>query len=279
MKRILISLSTIGAVAALVAVGTGAFFKDVETSTGNTFSAGAIDLKIDNESYYNAVATSSLSWQLTDLTIEKFFNYIDLKPGDDGEDTISIHVNDNDAWVCADVKLTSDNDNGCTEPESGDAQDPSCGDPGLGEGELADEIHFIWWADDGDNVLEDDERQLPGGPLGALGVGQSATVAFADSSDNIWTGQPDDPVDGGSTQYIGKAWCFGNIQAAPLRQGDYDNPGVDNNGDQVIDNLDGGFACDGSSGTNITQTDSMTADITFRAEQSRNNENFVCDLT
>ena len=42
------------AVVAIIAVGaTGAFFSDTETSTGNTFAAGAIDLGVDNTSYYN----------------------------------------------------------------------------------------------------------------------------------------------------------------------------------------------------------------------------------
>ena len=47
MKRILVSLSIIG-VAAAVAVGaTLAYFGDTETSTGNTITAGSLDLKID----------------------------------------------------------------------------------------------------------------------------------------------------------------------------------------------------------------------------------------
>ena len=45
-KRILISLSVIGAVGAIVIGGTIAYFSDVETSTGNTFSVGTLDLKI-----------------------------------------------------------------------------------------------------------------------------------------------------------------------------------------------------------------------------------------
>ena len=38
---------------ALVASGTVAFFSDTESSTGNVFAAGSLDLLIDNESYYN----------------------------------------------------------------------------------------------------------------------------------------------------------------------------------------------------------------------------------
>ena len=39
MKKILISLAVVGAVGAVVAGATGAFFSDTETSTGNTFTA------------------------------------------------------------------------------------------------------------------------------------------------------------------------------------------------------------------------------------------------
>ena len=99
-KKILVSLSVIGVVAAIVVGGTIAYFSDTETSTGNTFTAGAIDLTIDNESYYNGVRSEGTSWQLADLIDQLFFNFSDLKPGDWGEDTVSIHVDNNDAWAC-----------------------------------------------------------------------------------------------------------------------------------------------------------------------------------
>ena len=49
MKRILISLSIIGAVAAIVSGVTYALFNDTETSTGNIFVAGTMDLKVDHK--------------------------------------------------------------------------------------------------------------------------------------------------------------------------------------------------------------------------------------
>ena len=48
-KRILISLTVIGAVAAIAVGGTIAYFSDTETSTGNTFTAGTIDIAIDQQ--------------------------------------------------------------------------------------------------------------------------------------------------------------------------------------------------------------------------------------
>ena len=52
MRRIIFGLITIVGAGAVIASGmTGAFFGDTETSVGNTFAAGAIDLKVDNESF------------------------------------------------------------------------------------------------------------------------------------------------------------------------------------------------------------------------------------
>ena len=65
-------------VGGLVAGATGAFFSDTETSTGNTFAAGAIDLGIDNESYYNGVFNADTSWDLSDLTDQLFFDFQDI---------------------------------------------------------------------------------------------------------------------------------------------------------------------------------------------------------
>ena len=47
-KKILISLSIIGIAAAVVVGGTIAYFNDTETSTGNIFVAGELDLKVDH---------------------------------------------------------------------------------------------------------------------------------------------------------------------------------------------------------------------------------------
>jgi len=48
-KKILISLSVIATVAALAIGATRAYFSDVETSTGNTFTAGTIDISVNDQ--------------------------------------------------------------------------------------------------------------------------------------------------------------------------------------------------------------------------------------
>jgi len=279
MKKILLSVTMLLFACGALALGsTGAFFSDTELSIGNTFSAGAIDLKIDNTSYYNGVATSTTSWTLADLTIEKFFNFFDLKPGDYGEDTISLHVDTNDAYLCANITLTSNDDNTCNEPELGD--EPSCTAPGVGQGELAQNVNFMWWADDGDNVLETGEEVISTGPIGALTLNTPYPITLADSDQNIWTGIGG-PVAALDTKYIGKAWCFGSIGQTPVTQdgsGNLMTPAGNNNGNGISgEPEDGGYSCNGSALNNDTQTDSLTADVSFSAVQSRNNSSFQCD--
>ena len=295
MKKILISLFSIGVVAIVAVFATQAFFSDEEVSRGNILAAGAIDLGVDNHSFYNGLLNDGTTWRvdydLSDDPPRQFFNFADVKPGDWGEDTISLHVKDNEAWLCADVTLTSDDDNGLVDPEEDDGDVT----PGVGEGELADAISWYWWADDGDNVLEScvsevvviqgddpntpeveqeyqvpcvDERLLPAGPLGALSVGQTAKVTLADSIRNIWTNSSGDPLDAQDVVFLGKAWCFGSSTMEPYPQ----DGGNRQNGPD-----DRPVVCDGTGVNNLAQTDSFTADIAFRAVQSRHNESFVCD--
>ena len=290
MRKILISLAIIGAVSAIVVGATTAFFSDTETSSGNTFTAGAIDLKVDNHCYYNdrecICATSGehagkcywdiggnghfgdgevsednrcyCTWDEKDLEDgDLFFYFTDLKPGDHGEDTISLHVHDNDAWACVTVKDLKDDDNGCTEPEGEDG-DSTCGE---NEGELSQHLYFFAWADnDGDNVYEpgEGERYLFTNIFGpASDVLNGRTYPLADSTVNVFTGSTsgDEPLIGCDVYYIGLAWCFGTM---------------------TVNTQNGQITCSGAGNHNITQTDSLTGTIEFYTEQARNNSTFVC---
>lgn len=275
-KKILLSLSVMGIVAALAIGGTIAYFSDTETSTGNTFTAGAIDLKIDNTSYAidftipgyvnpvgALVLSENTSWTLDDLDGDKylFFNFVDLKPGDIGEDTISIHVNNNDAWLCMSTEITAYDDNNCTEPEDEDG-DETCG---ANEGELQNAINFAFWVDDGNNVLEQDEYNNGVWQGTAQDFMNTSPRIVADSTFNIFGAPIGTPVKGDSEFYIAKAWCFGDLGFNPVGTGQGENPTIAT-----------GITCDGSKLNNITQTDSVVGNISFYAEQARNNENFVC---
>lgn len=167
--KILLSGAAIFAAVVLIIGATLAFFSDTETSTGNTFTAGAIDLKVDSQCHrYEFVGDVQGAnsegyievdcdgegdqygdWTEADLGVHKFFNFTDLKPGDRGEDTISLHVYTNDAWGKLVVTPTSDLDVDCTEPEK-ESSDPECNPSGvLGDGELQEALNFHVWLDQG----------------------------------------------------------------------------------------------------------------------------------
>jgi predicted ribosomally synthesized peptide with SipW-like signal peptide len=72
----------------------------------------------------------------------------DVKPGDSGEVTFSMHFFDNPAYVRLVGDLVAESENGQTEPEA--LVDPTA----EGAGELADNVDVLLWSDDGDNVYE-----------------------------------------------------------------------------------------------------------------------------
>lgn len=64
MKKILMSVLVIALVAVAVAGATGAYFSDTEESTGNTFTAGTLEMEIkDNNEGWNDGAPVTASWQ------------------------------------------------------------------------------------------------------------------------------------------------------------------------------------------------------------------------
>lgn len=302
MKKIVTSIGMIVFAAAVVAGGTGAFFSDTETSTGNVFTAGAIDLTVDSEAHYNGmVCVENTSedgpdywwqpegegtptpyyppqdspcfgtWAATDLGAHTFFSYDDVKPGDEGENTISLHIDSNPAWACVDVTLTTNDDVSSNEPELGAGDDAEDAGDDF-DGELAQNMKFAAWLDqgtvagwqnsddnganddagEGDNVWQGNESEPllfsnQSGPASDVLGGKTYTLA-----DSTTLGGPIVP---NVTNYLGLQWCAGT---------------------QVVDtNLDT-ITCDGSTLGNIVQTDSMVADIAFRVEQARNNEDFTC---
>jgi predicted ribosomally synthesized peptide with SipW-like signal peptide len=257
-KKALVSLSIVAVVSAIIIGGTMAYFSDTETSTGNKFTAGKFNLKIDNTCHYNGrecicdgacewAGTDEecfCTWEAKDLTNELFFNLGDVKPGDFGEDTISLHVDNNDAWICAELANLKNNDNGCENPEfkaetlAYGASNETCANPGLGQGELQNNLLFSIWKDNGasahacNNIKDGDETYIfENQPA------EEEAWAIADST----TGAP---IAGGATICYGVAWSL------PI--------GVNN----------------------IIQTDDFSEDVIFTAVQARNMNNFKCsDLT
>ena len=202
MKKIIMSLVTVSALAIVGIAATGAFFSDEEKSTGNTFQAGAIDLQVDYEGYYNKAVDrqpNAGSWTLKDLTsAEKFFDFSDVKPGDYGEGTISLHVTSNPYWACVNITPTLNDDVTTPEPElaAGDVVNTDS----IFDGELAQNMQFKIWADDGDNIWQDGE------PVLTQGTGPITPRSWA-IADSVTGGVPLNP---NQTYYLGVSWTLPN---------------------------------------------------------------------
>lgn len=316
MKKILLSSVVVVAAAAVVVGATTAFFSDTETSTGNTFTAGSIDLKVDSDCHYwnlvdedydgdlptwedengnlwidvgcgevgqNGVGIGQ--WSETDLEdgVHKFFSFSDLKPGDRGEDTISLHVYNNDAWGRILMSFSEDNDNSCTEPEE-ESDDQICGENE--DGELLEAMlpGFSMWLDQG---------SVPGFQcVGSAGV-PVPSCNDSTEGDNVW--QP----------YEGRPWNLSDLnnekEISEVLANAYEVRDCDAteevDGEEVpLYSADGhndygtchGLAEDGrmvGSTTyyfglnwklpletgNEVQTDSLSGDLSFEVEQHRNN--------
>ena len=132
MKKVIIGLLLICVVAGLVAVGTWAAFRDVETSTDNLFVAGSMDLKVDGE----------------DDPIKAYFDTITcVKPGDSAEVEIELsNVGCVDGLADIHIFITESDENIAVEPELnvGDTED----DLGnMFDGELAAKLEMKISAD------------------------------------------------------------------------------------------------------------------------------------
>ena len=140
-KKILISLITIAAVAAIAVGGTVAYFSDTETSTGNTFSTGTLNLKVNGN---NGPFTL-------------LFSADNMKPGHDYNAGCVILKNNGSMPGEITVKVTNleSKENGLYEPEISDGDvagqeiDPTGYNANSGDGELWDQITVKMCFDDG----------------------------------------------------------------------------------------------------------------------------------
>lgn len=266
MRRILSSLFLVGVLSISLVGATNAFFQDNETSTGNTLVSGSIDLKVGNTSYYNGEESPLTTWEINDLTNQLFLNFTDIKPGDLGEDTISLEIDNNESWACVDVSLTKNDEGTLTEPESAVSDTGAPEGEDLFDGELASAVNMLFWADDGDNVLETDETDAVISSGTAADVFGASSWVLADSTANNVGGTIGEGISTNETPiYIGKAWCYGSLTQTPVEAGAGVSPLVNP-----------GVSCDGSSVGDASQMDSLMADITIRAAQHRNNSSFTC---
>ena len=116
MKKILVSFMTIALVSALIGGGVYAYFSDVETSTGNTFTAGTLDLNLDGG-----------NTNVVKFTVD------DVKPGDSGGGTWEVsNVGNMDGYLDLESIGVSEDIGTTTDPELADEVPPGTDTAQLG---------------------------------------------------------------------------------------------------------------------------------------------------
>lgn len=122
-------------------------------------------------------------WSETDLDgSHTFWNFGDIKPGDYGSNVISLHVYDNDAYLCM-------------FPHGEEQSSPNGGN-------IADYIEVFTWNDmdnDGNYDPNDSEYEIQTTTLGSL----ESLANYDPSNENFLSAT--------STEYIGLSWCAGTI--------------------------------------------------------------------
>ncbi|MDD5032094.1 MAG: SipW-dependent-type signal peptide-containing protein [Patescibacteria group bacterium] len=241
MKKIIFSSAMIIAVAAIVVTATTAYFSDTETSTGNTFSAGSLDLQFQ-------VGGAAAEW--ADVDGNPLFDGVafplgDLKPGDQGEKTVRLWVDDNPSCGTVSVDVYEDMDNDCTEPEVDD--DPTCSNPN-GDGELNDAVNWAIWLDQGVNPGFQGPEDLSECDNDYIAQYEPMLTSGTITEDKMY-GFGELPTTVETANCYGIAYCVGNWV---------------------------GDTCDGTLVNNASQSDSFKADLIINALQKRNQYDEGC---
>ncbi|APE95375.1 SipW-dependent-type signal peptide-containing protein [Halodesulfurarchaeum formicicum] len=175
-RKTLAALGTIGAASAGAGLGTSAWFSDTETFEGNTITAGELDLKVDWRQTYTGPNGTELvnaypggngegmDFECSDLESgddlpegvfgdqEHLVELDDVKPGDEGEITFSLHLCDNPGYLWMTLENIAQGPGETPEPE-----------PEPDEGELAENLYLeIWKESDCNNELNDEEPVILG---------------------------------------------------------------------------------------------------------------------
>jgi hypothetical protein len=243
-KRILMVLGIVCLLAYVFVVqGVSGFTFATNTGTGQP----PLELTIDSRTHYNGKLQPQLSWDLKNLVpgVDRFWNFDDVKPGDTGTSSISLHVTNGPAFVCLDFYHYTDLENGINEPESHVDMSSTTGELGPG-------LEFFAWRDDGDEKFEIGEKPLFGtSTQSAIQVLNNTTYAIADGA----TGTP---LIDGVTGYVGVYWCAGDLD---------------------VDLVSAKASCNGKVLGNEAQTDSMSVDVGIRAVSAKSQPRFTCQGT
>ena len=161
----------------------------LQGSTWETNPAGLVyKFSIDGKCGDDYFKTYCRLWDLKNLEQgDTFWNFDDVKPGDDGTNIISLHAYDNDAYACLITHNVVD-----TEETVNDSEIEAGDDVASIIGELSDYLKIFVWEDTNHNNTYDE-----GEPV----------LVEADSPLTVKTSRI--PLTASTTKYIGIAWCAG----------------------------------------------------------------------
>lgn len=185
MKKILGLTIAAFLIIGLMAGGTWAYFSDTETSTGNTFTAGTLNLTVNGNDGSNTIV----------------FTVTDANPGQSGGGTWTL-VNAGSLAGYIDLESISatnaENYNAATnEAEAVDDADTS---NATGVGELAANLDAVLFIDDGAGGGTANNRVLDGGEV-TIYSGKLGSIA-ASYNQNLSLGA-------GATTYVSMTWSVG----------------------------------------------------------------------
>ena len=171
MNKIFLNLISIFAVAAIAATATVAYFSDTETSTGNVFAAGTLDLDVDENNGNNTVK----------------FTVSNMKPTDA---QTGIYTLNNTGSIAGYLDLESisvaNSENGILEPEQ------QAGDVTADTGELQTLVDLYIWIDTDNNGLPN-EAQIYSGKTGSVAGSYDVDQLIAASGNTYLGGKVDWP--------------------------------------------------------------------------------------
>jgi predicted ribosomally synthesized peptide with SipW-like signal peptide len=126
-RRVLAGLGGIGAAAAGAGLGTSAYFSDTESFDGNTLTAGELDLLVHYDftvdqgsasGNFDGPMSGTVQGNTDSETGEEIsYNLSDVKPGDKGSLEFCFSLVNNPAYLWMNGALTGESENDITEPE------------------------------------------------------------------------------------------------------------------------------------------------------------------
>lgn len=247
LTRAVYAVAMIAVIATAGFLSTRAFFSDTESSQGNVFAAGSLDLLVGITNRGSEGGPDPLAPQNLPNN-GALFAFENLMPGETDTGFFRFESSE-DAWLCLAADITD------TDENTRLAQEEAAGDNSTVQGELQNYMEIaIWEANDNnaDGVVGTSENDT----LRVMSLEDFATGEYHALQDSA---MGDNPLEADIEEQYEYAYCFGQFS---------------NTADVMANG--GTLECDGSSAGNDAQTDSVTSTIYFYAEQMQNNANFVC---